>query len=262
MNTVTKQYQKKPDTPGKFKNKKPQKPLNAEEVRGNENLPPYAFLIMDLTDKSLDARIIRITQLLVHKDGEVELTQQMFGNTDAKICNEAFKYHGISAEELKNKPKINKFNFFAAQNIIVWDGKVSTHLLRSNGIKTTSPIINLHSLVRYSEPTPKPISLYNYAKKALTNKRNFIEFLMQKNENKVKVLQYVFEHISDLYLKSHGVNSPDLLESVGLCKTKKDSIDCINKYLANMKQLSKARPSTDTGNQGSTQKRKIIVVKK
>lgn len=260
MNTATKQYQKKPGTPEKFKNNKPQNSLN-NEVRGNENLPPYAFLIMDLTDLSRHAKIIRITQLLLHKDGETELTQHLFNNEDVEISDVAAKYHGITAEQLKGKPSISTFNFFAAQNIIVWDGKVSGQLLGVNGVKKTAPIINLQSLARYTEPDARPISLYNYAKKEITAKRHVLEFLMQKNENKATILRFAFDHIQTLYLKSHGVNSADLLEAVGLCETKKESINCINKYLSE-KQLSKAKHSTDTGNPGSTPKRKIIVVKK
>lgn len=272
MNTAIKQHQKKPSPSGKFQNKKVQNSRNAK-AKESENLPPYAFLIMDLTGKSLDAKIIRITQLLLHKDGETEVTQHLFNNQNTAISDEAFKYHGIKAEDLQDKPSINTFNFFNAQNIVVWDGKVSTQLLRTNGVKKTAPIINLQSLARYSEPEPKPISLYNYAKKALTSKRHVISFLMQKNENKASVLRFVFEHLTDLYLKLHGVNSASFLASVGSCKTKKESIERIQKYLAYRERLNKtnkgkhkqtvATPTTPTaGTPGAAPKRKIIIVKK
>lgn len=268
MNTANKQQQKKPGTPTKFKNNKTQNSRKAE-VKDNDHLPLYAFLIMDLTDLSRHAKIIRITQLLLHKDGETELTQHLFNNEDVEISDVAAKYHGITAEQLKGKPSISTFNFFAAQNIIVWDGKVSGQLLRVNGVKKTAPIINLQSLARYTEPDARPISLYNYAKKEITAKRHVLEFLMQKNENKATILRFAFDHIQTLYLKLYGADTPSFLASVGSCKSKKEAIERIKKFLDYRDRLNKTIAKQNlkaavagTPTSGTAPKRKIIVVKK
>lgn len=273
MNTTAKNPTQKNNPAGNKHagNSGKRKPHNAQrnkpkpKVQVDPNLPPYAFMIIDLTDKSREAKIIRITQLLVHKDGETELTQQLFNNNGVAISDEAYKYHGISADDLKDKPNLDTFNFHAAKNIVVWDGKVSTQLLRGNGIKKTAPIINLQSLARYSEPVPKPISLYNYAKKSLVNKKHVIEFLMQKTENKVTVLQHTFDHISNVYLRLHGVNSAAFLAVVGSCKNKKESEERIKKFLEVKGKMDKSKPnnSAPSGTPSDNKpKRKIIVVKK
>lgn len=231
-----------------------------------KNLPPLAFLVLDLTDKSLDAKIIKISQLIVHANGETELSYHLFNNGEQPISDQAYKYHKITAEMLKDKPDVSTFNFNQARNIVVWDGQVTRNILRKNGVKKFAPIINLHSLARYLEKVPEPIRLNDYALKVSPNKRNMLEFKLQKPENKVLVLPEIYKFISDKYLEVHTENSAGFLVAVGRSHNKKKFNESIKQYLAKReefraKNVGKNKPKDEaTKPAEEAPKKKIIVV--
>lgn len=249
----------------------PKKGFKKPFVRGQsrapkKNLPPLAFMIFDLTDKSLDALIIKITQLTMFDNGETELQHHFFNNENRPISADAFAHHQITVEDLKDKPKLSTFNFNVAQNIVVWDGQVTRSILAKNGVTKFPPIINLHSLARYLEDVPKPIRLNDYALKANPKKRHQIEFQLKKAEKKVHVLPEIYEHIKAQYLTQHTESSPSFLVTVGKCRTKKLAIEAIKSYLEKRKQLLKKKPFKNSNNhqQKPDQKpetdKKVIVV--
>lgn len=258
----TKAAPKKP-----FKKNGIKKPFSKGQSRApKKNLPPLAFMIFDLTDKALDALIIKITQLTVFENGETELQHHFFNNEDREISADAFAHHHITAEELKDKPKVTSFDFNVAKNIVVWDGQVTRSILAKNNITKFPPIINMHSLARYLEDIPKPIRLNDYALKANPKKRNQIEFQLKKAEKKIHVLPEIFEHLKSQYSEKYTENSPSFLVSVGKCRTKKLAMEAIKTYLAKRAEIQKNKPS-QRGNkkhvkpqQQTTADKKVIVV--
>lgn len=233
-------------------------------------LPLLAFLSFDLTSKSIKAKIIRISQILIDRDGQQHFSEHYFNNNRVEISSEAYAYHGISAEMLRDKPKLSSktFNFNCAKNIVVWDGKVSKTLLRNNDIIGYSSVINLHSLARYLEVDSRPIRLNDYALKNIPHKKFQLEISLRKPENKVKVLVDVFDHLRQAYLKQYGVDKTSFLVVVGKSPTKKEALVNIDAYLKIKDHHEKTKSDylkntnaiktnevVETGN-----KRKIIVV--
>lgn len=184
--------------------------------------PEYevAFLLFDLSSKSIKAKVLRITELLLSKDGETDFNQYLFSIGDAEISKEASEYHGIHKEDLIGKPELKSYDFFKARNIVVWDGHTTTSILKANEIRRTSPITNLLSLARFKEENPKTISLKKYAIIAQPQKRHTLDFTLQKPENKVLCLPAIYNFLQKEYLELHGLDDPLFLYTVGRSRDK------------------------------------------
>lgn len=234
-------------------------------------LPPFAFLSFDLTSRSMGAKIIRISQILIDSKGQQHFSEHLFNNDGVAISEDVQEYLGLTESTLKNKPLLTSktFDFKCAKNIVVWDGMVTKALLKNNGIIGYSPVINLHSLARYLEDVPKPISLKNFVLNNIPHKKIQLEILLRKPENKVKVLVDVYESLSQAYLNKYGVNKPSFLVVVGKSTNKKKALSNIsayleiwaqenrtnNDYLKNPNEPLSGKFITDPGN-----KRKVISV--
>ena len=231
-------------------------------------LPPLAFLSFELTSKSLSAKIIRITQILIDNEGKQHLSEHYFNNGKAVIDEDAKAYHGISEEMLKDKPTLSSstFNFKCARNIVVWDGKVTKALLKNNGIIGYSRVINMHLLARHLVGELKPIRLSDFALTNLPHKKNQLEILLRKPENKVKVLVNVFDHLSQVCLDRYGVKKPSFLAVIGNSKNKKEALLSIKAYLdiwalddrKNNDYLKHPNSEKDTQPSSSGNKKKVI----
>ena len=242
----------------------------AKGLKVNKNLPPLAFMIFDLTSKSQDARIIKITQLTVFKNGETELSHHLFNNEETPISEEAYAHHRISAEDLKDKPKLSTFDFFAAKNIVVWDGKVTRNILRKNGITKLPSIINMQALARYLDGISGAISLNSYALKANPKKKNLIEFMLKKPENKIHVMPEIYEHLKTQYLEKHTENCASFMVTVGKAQNAKAAMEAIKVFLEKRTAIEKSNKlkggfnKTGTNNRASDapqNDKNVIVVK-
>lgn len=230
--------------------KKPVHGKNLKKVGSTgqqKNLPPLAFMIFDLTSKSQDARIIKITQLTVFNNGETELSHHLFNNEETPISEEAYAHHRLSAEDLKDKPKLSTFDFFVAKNIVVWDGKVTRNILRKHGITQFPSTINMQALARHIEGIPGAISLNSYALKASPKRKNIIEFMLKKPENKIHVMPEIYEHLKTQYLAKYDENSPAFLVTIGKCRTQKDALAAIKVFLEKRKIMQKAKQNKGRG---------------
>ena len=244
------------------------KPHSGKKLGGknNKKLPPLAFMIFDLSDKSINARIVKITQLIVDNDGETDLTHHYFNNEGHPVSEEAFAHHGVSDEFLKDKPKIESYDFNVAKNIVVWDGQVTRNILHKNGVSKFPSLINLHSLARYLEDVPKPIRLNDYALQANPGNKNMIEFRLKKSENKIHVLPSILKHIEARYLEVYNENSVPFLVTAGKQRNKKGALEAIKAFLDKRETLSKAKgrfkpnKSNDQHKKEAAPAKKVIVV--
>lgn len=228
-----------------------------------------AFLVLDLTGSSTSDEIIKVTQTLIAHDGSATTTKHLFRNTEYPISLEAFEYHGLSEFHLKEMhPLTNEnFNFTLAENIVVWDGKVTKALFKNNGITKYSPIINLHALARYLEHEPKPIRLNDYALKALSQKKLQVEVLLRNPENKIKVLPEILEFLSKEYQEKFGENRNSFLVIVGKAHNKKNAMSDIATYLkkrdaiqSRISQFKRKIEATEAEKPVKNEGRKVIQV--
>lgn len=241
MSATMKSTEKPSSKPFKKSNSNKSFKKGSKKGAVNKNLPPLAFMILDLTSKSRDARIIKITQLKFFDNGESELSHHFFSNEDVEISAEAFAHHGITAEQLKDKPKLSSFDFNAAKNILVWDGQVTRNLLSKNGITKYAPLVNLQSLARYLEDVQSPIRLNDYALKAIPKKKNMLEFQLKKAENKIHVLPEIYKHIKGQYLEKYSEDCIPFLVTVGKARNKKLALEAIKSFLEKREQIQKIK---------------------
>lgn len=224
--------------------------------------PPMAFAILDLTSKLPDAKIIKVSQIIVHPDGEKELSEHLFSNGDTPISAEATQYHGITAADLVGKPDVSTFDFSVARHLVVWDGKVIYRALKNNGVEKIPSIINMHALARYLEDEPKPIRLIDYALKANPTATHTLAFRLKKAENKIGIMISVYNFIKDEYEKKYKLNSNSFLTLVGRSKNKAAFNASVENFLKNHKPAPKKIKvvANDTAEIGSNGK-KVIAVK-
>lgn len=258
MNTVAKNTDKKAT-----KSFKPKKTFNPKFAKKKpiDNRPPLAIMVFDLTSRATDAKIIRIFQLIVHEDGETEASSHLFNNGTHAISEEAFKYHGINADDLADKPDASTFDFCQAKNVVVWDGQVTRSIFRHNKITKFSPLINLHALARYLEPIQNSISLNKYALKANPARKHILEFQLKKIENKVIALHDIYKHICLKYKEVHDENRPAFLVALGKTPDKKKFLATIDAYMKKRQEIQariKHKPSDEKSTEQPT--KKVIVV--
>lgn len=270
MNTAVKETQKKPYKSLNNNGKqgfaqRGKKPFNkaVQKKKVDQNKPPYAFVILDLNDKSIDAKIIRVAQLLVHKDGETTFTESYFNCGDKTISEEAASYHHINEAQIKDKPDISTFDFTQAQNLVVWDGQVTRNIFKHNDIKKYSPLINLHSLARYLEDVPKPIKMNNYALKIMPERKTILEFKLQKPENKVEVMPQILDHIKAQYKARYDEDRTAFLVTVGRSLNKANALKQIETYLTKRKELEakfqKNRKTENKAEQAPEAGKRVII---
>lgn len=236
---------------------------NQKAKKDKSALPPLAFLILDLTSKSSEARIIRITQLLVHSDGDTTYSEHLFNAGDQEISEEAAEYHKLTVEQLKDKPSADTFNFEQAQNIVVWDGQVSRKIFKYNNIKKYSSLINMQSLARYLRDIPHPIKMNDYALETLPERKNILEFKLQKPENKVIVMPEIFQHLKGLYKQRYDEDRISFLIAVSRAPNKDKALEAIAQYLKKRKEYearAKNKPQEKPVEEAG--KKKIIVAVK
>lgn len=246
-----KPFHKKPH-PGHAKNRKPK--------IDKSHLPLFAFLILDLTDLNIGAKIIRITQLLVHTDGETSYSEHLFNPGDQEISEKAAQYHKLTKEMLQDKPDVKTFNFEQAQNLVVWDGQVTRNILRHNGIKKYSSLINMHSLARYLYLTPSPIKMNDFAMTAMPDRKNVLEFKLQKPENKVTVMPDILKYLKSEYKKRFDEDRISFLVAVGRSPNKEKALETIDKFLKKRKTMEaydKGLPPVKPEEEGG---KKVIIV--
>lgn len=218
-----------------------------------------AFLILDLADKSIIGKVIRITELLLAKNGETDFNQYLFSNEGVAITAEANKYHNISEADLVGKPLLSSYNFKKAKNIVVWDGHTTTSILKANNIRQTAPIINLLSLARFKEEVHKTIGLKKYAAIAEPQKKHVLEMYLRKPENKVFSLAAIYKFLQKEYLEKYNMNNPAFMCAAGRARDIASYTSAIEKATAKHKEFLAKQAKSIVKEQPATAKTTISV---
>lgn len=222
-----------------MKNNSPAKKPFTKRFQKKAPTPDFecAFLILDLAEKSTKGKIIRITELLLAKNGETDFNQYLFSNEGIAISEEANIYHNISEADLVGKPLLTTYNFKKAKNIVVWDGHTTTSILKANNIRQTAPIINLLSLARFKEKEHKTIALKKYAAIAQPQIKHVLEMHLRKPENKVFSLSAIYNFLKKEYLEKFNMNNPAFLCAAGRARDKASFDAAIEKAAVRHKEF-------------------------